>query len=204
MLVSWLLGGVVVLGLLYLLDLSWRMERPAVDEPPAPAARSVAPPEPIMVPPPMVRDRAVPKASPKVDADESRRKAQLAALQKRRETCEYWTRENTRGQYNGLQTTACNDWRNLAAQLGVSTSPVPARRGSAGGGASVMPQAAPQPRTTAVLVNHCSQFTDGSIQYRQCRWTEKKRLESACSRYEWEANNRRGSQGDIARAKAWA
>lgn len=200
----WLLGGAVVLGLLYLLDMAWQMEQPAVLAPPAPVARSTSPPEPTVMEAPAASGQAVPRPTRKVEADQGQREAQLAALQKRRETCEYWTRENTRGQYDGLQATACNDWRALATRLGVRTSPVPTHQGAAGSGVSVTPQADTQPRSVAVFVNDCRQFADGSIQYRQCRRAEKKRLESACARYEWEANNRRGAQGDSARERARA
>lgn len=190
-----LVGCMIVGGLFYLLDLAWKSETADWRSPVAPPSDPRAIDEQ-----PAVDPGVLPPSAPTPSADDEgmerrQRERLLTALNSRRKTCEYWTQENTQGQFEGLQTTACKDWRALAAQLGVATEPVQIRQRDAARAPANARAVSSVAARADVPVHQCTEFVSGSIAYRNCRNVEKRRLDEACRRSQWQANNWRVVQG---------
>jgi hypothetical protein len=92
------------------------------------------------------------------------------------ETCTYWTQQNTRGQYAGNQEMACRSMAAYAHEHGFSVPQVSVRMpASSAGSTTGTSGAGPQ-----VYVDECTRHTYGSVAYRQCRASEKRRLSDEC------------------------
>lgn len=109
-------------------------------------------------------------------------------LQNLVETCRYWAEQNTHGQYRGNQDMACNNMASYAREHGM-------RVPSVGGSGPQVAAPARQPSSGTrihVPVNQCAQYGYGSIDYRQCRAGEKRRLTDWCSNLTGQRNRARG------------
>jgi hypothetical protein len=153
-----------------------RPAQPQVSAPPretnpAPAFRNDQPPASSYVP------RNAVRGDPRV-------------LQNLVEICRYWTGQNTQGQYRGNQEMACNDMVSYAREHGL-------RVPSVGGSGPQVSAPAQQPSSTTrihVTVNQCAQHGYGSIDYRQCRAAEKRRLTDWCRSLANERDRARGER----------
>jgi hypothetical protein len=145
----------------------------AIPESQAPAPAPARPPEtrrstvppPSSMPPPRreaPRSRDTPRGDPNV-------------LRTLTDTCRYWTQENTRGQFDGHQQTSCEKMVRYAREFGMAIPSI----------AGPNPQHSPTTRgstsTIRVPVDECERFSYGSINYRQCRASEQRRLTEYCN-----------------------
>lgn len=113
----------------------------------------------------------------------------LGLLSSLTETCRYWTAQNTHGQYQGNQQMACRDMASYAQQHGL---PVP----SVGGSGPSVPVRSREPTATTradIRVDQCERYGYGSVQYRQCRANEKRRLTDSCRSLRDERDRARGA-----------
>ena len=104
------------------------------------------------------------------------------------DTCVYWTRENTEGQYVARQTTACQQMLAYAEQHGFRAPQVTIRTPAKGGTSSSRRSTS----TAQVYVNQCDSYGYGSIAYRRCRADEKARLSSECQQLRSRLEDLRG------------
>lgn len=91
-------------------------------------------------------------------------------------TCQYWTAENTNGQYWGNQQMACQEMATYAREHGFAMPAITKGKPSL---PTESQNAGPQ-HQVSVYVNECDSQPYGSIAFRQCRAGEKRRLESEC------------------------
>jgi hypothetical protein len=108
------------------------------------------------------------------------------------DTCRYWIQQNTQGQYSGNQEMACREMTMYARQHGF---PVPAVGGA-------IPQLPPASRDSqvgsriTVQVDQCDRHGYGTVNYRQCRAGEQRRLNDWCKRLRDDRDRAQGTRRD--------
>jgi hypothetical protein len=140
-----------------------RAPAPAPTQPAQDRRPTVAPPSSM---PPPTREAPSSRDTPRGDPN---------VLKTLTDTCRYWTQENTRGQFDGHQQNSCEKMVRYAKEFGMA---IPSIVGP-------NPQHSPTTRgstsTIRVYVDECERFSYGSINYRQCRASEQRRLTEYCS-----------------------
>jgi hypothetical protein len=125
------------------------------------------------------------------------RRGDPSVLERLTETCHYWVTQNTRGQYSGNQQVACDDMARYAREFGMAVPYVP---GGVARSSGSNPSSSSQ-RGIRVSVDECERHGYGSVDYRQCRAAEQRRLDNWCGSLRTNLESARGAQRDSLRAR---
>jgi hypothetical protein len=168
--------------------------RPAEEPPSVAPAPSATTPAAAPAPAPVERSLRSP-SSPSGSA--TTRRGDSSALERLTETCRYWVTQNTRGQYSGNQQLACDDMASYAREFGMAVPYVP---GGVARSSGSNPSSSSQ-RGIHVSVDECERHGYGSVDYRQCRAAEQRRLDNWCGSLRTNLESARGAQRDSLRAR---
>lgn len=178
--IIWLVRLLILAGLAAIIFNAVQRQRISAPAPPTATPETRAP-APAPTRPPEARRPTVPPPSstppPRRDAPSSRdtTRGDPNVFKTLTDTCRYWTQENTRGQFDGHQQTSCEKMIRYAREFGMAIPSI----------AGPNPQHSPTTRgstsTIRVDVDECERFSYGSIDYRQCRAREQRRLTEYCS-----------------------